>query len=142
MPSRSTSLVQNVGKKSTAHRQLWVVQLFLVFKYATGSKFFSSAPKALDRSHIFKKWNQELGKYVRLFVNAHPRETTAMVYSSYDTFTRVLDDPESHGFALEDVDKKGGAIWRDDLHPTSAMHAIIAKDMALLLNNQPASVGE
>lgn len=65
-----------------------------------------------------------------------------MVYSSYDTFIRVLDDPESHGFAPEDVGKKGGAIWHDNLHPTSAMHAIIAKDMALLLNNQPAFVGE
>ena len=65
-----------------------------------------------------------------------------MVYSSYDTFTRVLDDPELHGFTPEDVSKKGGAIWRDDLHPTSAMHAIIANDMAQLLNKQPAYIGE
>ena len=97
-----------------------------------------SAPKALDRSQIFEKWNRELGRYVRLFANTYPKETTAMVYSSYDTFTRVLDNPESYGFTTDDVGKKGGAIWCDDLHPTSAMHDIIANDIARFLDNQPA----
>jgi phospholipase/lecithinase/hemolysin len=63
-----------------------------------------------------------------------------MIYSSYDTFNRVLDDPESHGFTLPDIGKKGGAIWRDDLHPTSAMHDIIAKDIAQFLDDQPSFV--
>lgn len=59
-----------------------------------------------------------------------------MIYSSYHTFNRVLDDPESHGFTLEDIDKKGGAIWHDDLHPASAMHNIIANDIAQFLDDQ------
>ena|ERR1700677_2885387 len=106
------------------------------------SNFVSLGPKALDRSQIFKTWNQELGKYVRLFTNSHPKEITAMIYSSHGTFSRVLDAPESHGFVLEDINKKGGCIWRDDLHPTSAMHDIIAKDIAQLLEDQLAFVGE
>jgi hypothetical protein len=64
-----------------------------------------------------------------------------MIYSSYDTFTRVLCDPISHGFIFEDVTKEGG-IWYDHLHPTSAMHDIIAKDIAQFLGDQPAFVGE
>lgn len=94
--------------------------------------------KALDRSQVFKRWNQALTKNVDLFVKSHPGELTARIYSSYDTFTRVLDDPESHGFKAEDVCKQGGAIWYDQLHPSSAMHRIIAGDIARLLGDIPA----
>ena len=61
-----------------------------------------------------------------------------MVYSSWDTFTRVLDDPTSHGFSNKDTSKAGGAIWVDRLHPTSRMHDIVAHDLAQFLNAQPA----
>jgi len=61
-----------------------------------------------------------------------------MIYSSYDTSTRVLDDPISHGFIFDDISKEGGGIWVDHLHPTSAMHEIIAKNMAHFLGDQPA----
>jgi len=100
------------------------------------------APKAIDRSQTFKKWNQELERYVRLFANSHPKEITAMIYSSYDTFNRVLDHPELHGFTLEDIDRKGSSIWHDDIHPTSAMHDIIARDIVRLLDDQRPLAGE
>jgi biotin-(acetyl-CoA carboxylase) ligase len=100
------------------------------------------APKAIDRSQTFKKWNQELERYVRLFANSHPKEITAMIYSSYDTFNRVLDHPELHGFTLEDIDRKGSSIWHADIHPTSAMHDIIARDIVRLLDDQRPLAGE
>jgi len=96
------------------------------------------APKAVP---TLMNWNQELRRYVSLFANSHVKEVTAMIYSSFDTFNRVLDDPESHGFVKGDVEKRGG-IWDDAIHPTSAMHEIIAKDIALLLVGQPAFSGE
>jgi phospholipase/lecithinase/hemolysin len=65
-----------------------------------------------------------------------------MIYSSYDTFTRVLRDPVSHGFAAEDATKEGGGIWYDHLHPTSAMHDVVARDIARFLGELPAFVGE
>jgi hypothetical protein len=102
--------------------------------------FVPPGPKAINHSQVYKKWNQELRKYVRLFATSHPLEITAMVYSSHDTFNRVLDDPQSHGFAPHDIDKKGGAIWCDDLHPSSAMHDIIAKDISRFLEDLPAFV--
>ena len=65
-----------------------------------------------------------------------------MIYSSSDTFTRVLGDPISHGFAFDDVRKEEGGIWYDHLHPTSAMQDIIARDIAQFLSDQPAFFGE
>ena len=91
---------------------------------------------------IYKKWNEALAETVRGFASEDPKEITAMIYSSYDTFTRVLDDPLSHGFALGDVEKEEGGIWYDHLHPTSAMHDIIARDIAHFLGDQPAFVEE
>ena len=135
-----TASVQDVENNLIMHRQLWEVPRFLNQGKPPCLILYLLGPKALDRSQIFKTWNEQLGKYVRVFANSHPNEITAMIYSSHGTFTRVLDAPESHGFALEDTDKKGGGIWRDDLHPTSAMHNIIAKDIARLLEDQPAFV--
>jgi len=91
----------------------------------------------LNAGQIYKDWNKALAETVRQFANAHyPEEITAMIYSSYDTFTRVLDDPISYGFTFEDVRKEGGGIWYDNLHPTSRMHDIIAADMAQFLGDQ------
>ena len=95
------------------------------------------ASSRLNAGQIYKDWNKALSKTVRQFANTHyPEEITAMIYSSYDTFTRVLDDPISYGFTFEDVRKEGGGIWYDNLHPTSRMHDIIAADMAQFLGDQ------
>jgi hypothetical protein len=61
-----------------------------------------------------------------------------MIFSSWDTFTRVLDDPVAHSCRKSDARKAGGAIWVDRLHPTSKMHGFIARDLAQFLNTQPA----
>jgi phospholipase/lecithinase/hemolysin len=95
-----------------------------------------------DRRQIFHEWNDKLIQSARAFCDSHPEDITVMIYSSYDTFTRVLDDPASHGFSLDDIDKEGGAIWNDNLHPTTAMHDLVAKDMASFLGDQPAFVGK
>jgi len=95
-----------------------------------------------DRSQIFMEWNRKLAQSVRAFCDSHPEDITAMIYSSYDTFTRVLDEPTSYGFSSDDIDKEGGAIWHDHLHPTSAMHDLIARDIASFLGDQPACIGK
>jgi lysophospholipase L1-like esterase len=85
---------------------------------------------------IYKDWNKALAETVRQFANANHSEITAMIFSSYDTFTNVLDDPVSCGFTSEDVRKEEGGIWYDHLHPTSRMHDIIAANMAQFLGDQ------
>lgn len=62
-------------------------------------------------------------------------DATVVLFSSWNTFTRVLDDPEQYGFAGDDPVRSRGGIWVDDMHPTSAMHAVIAKEVALLIKS-------
>ena len=54
---------------------------------------------------------------------------TMVIYSSWETFTRVLNDPTMYGFKAEDTKKMGGSIWVDHIHPTSRVHAFIAEDL-------------
>lgn len=82
-------------------------------------------------------WNSTLRERIVQFRADHPG-VTALFFSSWDTFNRVLDDPISHGFGLEHVSRSGGEIWVDNLHPSSKMHDWIAHDIAQFLKAQPA----
>ncbi|KAI1795868.1 SGNH hydrolase-type esterase domain-containing protein [Ganoderma leucocontextum] len=86
---------------------------------------------------IYAVWNSTLRDRIARFSTAHP-DITALLFSSWDTFTRVLDDPVSHGFGPEHVSRSGGEIWVDNLHPSSKMHDWIAHDIAQFLKTQPA----
>ena len=58
------------------------------------------------------------------------KDITSLLFSSFQTFERILDHPEEHGIWPEETKKRVGAIWGDGLHPTSAIHDILASDMA------------
>lgn len=81
----------------------------------------------------YKLWNTTLHQAVEAFISARP-DATAIIYSSYATFTRVLDDPVKFGFGKDDQKKRDGTIWVDHLHPTSKMHREIAQDVSTLLS--------
>ena len=68
------------------------------------------------------------------FVTEHP-DATVFIFSSWDLFTTVLDDPVQYGFKEEDRSKNGGGIWVDRLHPTTKMHEIIAKGIVEYLKS-------
>jgi hypothetical protein len=96
------------------------------------------AEDSIIRDAGYHNWNTELYKAVHNFsTESHPG-VSAMLFSSWDTFTRVLDDPVTHGFQKSDARKAEGAIWVDSIHPTSKMHGFIARDLAQFLNTQPA----
>ncbi|KAI0780920.1 hypothetical protein BD413DRAFT_15510 [Trametes elegans] len=81
-------------------------------------------------------WNQCLRSRVAKFASSHPDATT-LSFSSWDTFTRVLDDPVAHGFGPEQVSRAGGDIWVDNLHPSTKMHDWVAHDIAKFMNALP-----
>lgn len=87
-----------------------------------------------DRPPSTAVWNAALRAEAKNFSASH-NEATVLIYSSWMTFTKVLDDPTAFGFAQEDVKKAAGSIWVDRLHPTSKMHEIIAQDMTKLLSS-------
>lgn len=78
-----------------------------------------------------------LGQRIKQFVEQKESDQdpiTAMYFSSYKVFTSVLDGPENYGLA-NDQKKAGGTIWVDNLHPTSAVHAIIANELNKMLSS-------
>ncbi|THH20678.1 hypothetical protein EW146_g716 [Bondarzewia mesenterica] len=102
------------------------------------------ATKSADPKHSepYKMWNYNLMETAKEFTLSHP-DITALVFSSWDTFNRVLDDPVAFGFNGDDGRKRGGGIWYDHLHPTSKMHGIIAKDVSeFLANAHPVATDE
>lgn len=100
-----------------------------VMAYAVGNKAIGKSKLSVS----YEDWNghlrEGLGGFRRKFIDA-----SVLLFSSWDIFTRILDSPETFGFPATDVCKAGGAIWVDQLHPTSAVHAIIAKDVMEFLD--------
>jgi phospholipase/lecithinase/hemolysin len=56
------------------------------------------------------------------------------VFDVAEIFKKVLDDPAQYGFkAATTCGNSDECIWRDILHPTTAMHKVIAADVAKFL---------
>jgi len=80
----------------------------------------------------YHTWNTTLEQELQDWARTHP-DITAFLFSSWDTFSRVLDNPSAFGFDPSDIGQAGGAIWVDRLRPTSAMHRVIADDVVSFL---------
>ena len=64
----------------------------------------------------------------------HTDLVAAVVYDTHALFTEVLNEPGKWGFK-DNLSKchDWDCIWDDDLHPTFAMHKVVAKDLAAFL---------
>jgi len=87
----------------------------------------------------FLRWNASLHEMISQFAAAHS-DVTIFRFSSWDTFTRIIDDPVAHGFPEVDVQKFGGSIWVDHIHPSSKVHDFVARDLSVFLERWPAFV--
>ncbi|EKM55345.1 carbohydrate esterase family 16 protein [Phanerochaete carnosa HHB-10118-sp] len=86
----------------------------------------------------FEEWNDRLRVHALDFAKTHV-DATLTIYSSWATFTRVLNNPVALGFDADDGKRRGGSIWVDHIHPTSKMHDEVAKDVVALLRSIPAN---
>ena len=89
-----------------------------------------------DKVVRFGNWNDELRRGVDYFATTHP-DATVMLFSAWDTFTRILSDPGRYGFSPVDRTIQGGSIWFDFMHPTSRVHDILAGEISQFLASQP-----
>ncbi|KAI5888385.1 uncharacterized protein SCHCODRAFT_02636602 [Schizophyllum commune H4-8] len=116
--------------------------------YAAGARNFmlvdvphiDRTPGAKNRptpSPIFPAWNRALLARAKTFAQEHPG-ATVLVFSSARAIDNILDDPDIYGFPASDVRKANGAIWMDRLHPTSAVHDVLAREMAEFLGGVPS----
>ncbi|KAI0054146.1 carbohydrate esterase family 16 protein [Auriscalpium vulgare] len=143
------AFIGNAAGVQKAMEKLFAAQEEL---YVTGARnfLFVDLPP-IDRSpavprgsgsktkNTIHNWNAALVAGVESFLASH-LDVTAMVWSSWDTFTRILDDPVSFGFPASDARQEFGSIWYDKLHPTSAVHRIIARDISEFIHSQHADI--
>ncbi|KAL4789289.1 GDSL lipase/esterase [Aspergillus venezuelensis] len=81
-------------------------------------------------TEILREYNQQLQVAVDEWSVKHP-ESAVLMYDAWSFFTEILDHPHSYGF--DDSTSMGDGkrhIWWDDLHPTSAFHRLLARDVA------------
>ncbi|KAL5529781.1 hypothetical protein ACEPAG_5768 [Sanghuangporus baumii] len=78
------------------------------------------------RRDPYRTWNTILRSDARGFVDEHP-DASVFIFSAWDLFSEIFDDPVSYGFEGEDVGKAGGGIWIDKIHPTEKMHKLVAE---------------
>ncbi|GLB34892.1 hypothetical protein LshimejAT787_0204570 [Lyophyllum shimeji] len=93
-----------------------------------------AVPEHHEDSTTFDNFNNELDEAVSAFVARHPN-ITVMLFSASATFNSFLDAPEAYGFRKQDCRRPGGRIWYDTLHPTSAVHDCVAKELAKFLGS-------
>lgn len=84
---------------------------------------------------IYINFNDALKAAAETFLVQHPL-STVFLFSAFDLFNRVLDNPEAYGFEPTDVDRAGGGIWIDRIHPTSKKHGIFADAVVEFLKTQ------
>ena len=53
---------------------------------------------------------------------------------------QLLTEPQTFGFEEADVGQEAGAIFADGLHPTTAVHEIIARELVKLFDERDRSL--
>lgn len=71
-------------------------------------------------------WNQALKQKIGEWKHKYP-DVDIRLFPTHGLFTDIFESPGGNGFNEEDVGRAyGGKIWMDGLHPTSAVHSLIA----------------
>ncbi|KAF7968233.1 hypothetical protein HWV62_31559 [Athelia sp. TMB] len=94
----------------------------------------SPDPEVDARAPVIQSWNTLFAKRVQFLTSSHSQEITTLLFSSHRLFADILDHPVVYGFERGDVEKCGGGIWVDYLHPTSKIHKIIASEIVDFLD--------
>ncbi|KAJ7872968.1 hypothetical protein B0H13DRAFT_1633694 [Mycena leptocephala] len=144
-----TLFVTWVGINDCAYAQTHEDTLDLLFSleeklYVAGARIFlfidvppigrtpAGVNASSDISATYMNWNSTLRQSVQNFVSTHP-DARVLTFSAFDTFTRILDNPKQYNIPKKDINRAGGAVWRDHLHPTSKIHEIFAQDLVVFL---------
>lgn len=85
-------------------------------------------------SERYDTWNQSLRFRSEAFIS-DTSQATLFLFSTHEVVSEILDDPEEFGFSEDDVTQEEGAIWQDELHFTSEVHAILAEHIEKALRS-------
>lgn len=81
-----------------------------------------------------RQWNIGLVDAAERFRARHSPECTVMVYDAHAFFARLIDSPSKYGMTSAGV---GGGLWVDDMHPTTHVQRLLARDMRAFLDSVP-----
>lgn len=84
-------------------------------------------------------WNTELRSRASRFAADHPG-ATVLLFSSWLTFSDILDKPIQYGLKPGDVHEGFSSVWCDHLHPTSSVHRGVAVAIYDYLSNVKVAV--
>lgn len=91
-----------------------------------------SVPEHGDSALQYQQWNNIYTTHIENFAASHPN-ASVFLFSSWDSFNRALDNPSAHGLDPLEVRKGFGKVWVDQLHPGTALHRVLARDMTRFL---------
>ncbi|KZV69485.1 carbohydrate esterase family 16 protein [Peniophora sp. CONT] len=91
------------------------------------------SPEDIPKSKI-AVWNTELRSQATQFGLDHP-DATILLFSSWYTFSVILNKPTEYGLKPEDVHAQFSSVWVDHLHPSSSVHRGVALAIYDFLNN-------
>jgi phospholipase/lecithinase/hemolysin len=100
------------------------------------TRLIVGAGRAKDWRRLLLLWNTKLKEYVFAFHKRH-WDAHVVVYDASALFDKVIEEPKKYGF--EDPMAKcrrRECIWSDGFHITTAMHKVVAEDLAGFLSDR------
>lgn len=144
---RRTQLSRDQRTPSPSDPQRQVSSIFFVVLTLNSHVTAPIPPLLANLDANCVSWNTNLHSLFNSFLTSHP-DATGLHFCAWHFFLKVFTNPTEWGFEDEDVEKSGGAMWCDHIHPSSKMHHVLAKGITGFLtgldpgNNSRGGSGE
>jgi phospholipase/lecithinase/hemolysin len=98
-------------------------------------KLIIGAVREKDWRRLLLQWNTKLREFVVRFAKIH-EDAHVLLYDASALFENVIEEPKSYGFDDPMAKcRRPECIWSDGFHITTAMHRVVAEDLAGVLTN-------
>lgn len=77
-------------------------------------------------------WNALLPNHIRKFGKKH-RDVTVFLFDEHALLSKIILDPTQYGFSANAGRMRDNETFLDHVHPTSAVHRILARELASFL---------
>ncbi|KAG9030924.1 hypothetical protein FS837_003155, partial [Tulasnella sp. UAMH 9824] len=89
-----------------------------------------------EREKRCRIWNETLTTRARSdFAEAHP-DASIFIFDAWNVFEQMLTDPTKYGFSEKAGRGFDQEMYWDAIHPTTAVHRIVAKAVADFLTGE------
>ncbi|KAG8901466.1 hypothetical protein FRB99_005295 [Tulasnella sp. 403] len=96
-----------------------------------------TSPVWLNRVRRCNEWNNMLPQFLSDFTASYP-ETSMFLFDAYKLFSDMFAEPTKHGFEEGAGMQFDEVMYVDHIHPTSGVHAVLAREVARFLSGGKA----